>query len=86
MVVYSCSKSSGDGVPQLGDFLSLGGVALDGIVDSGFGSAPTGALAAQRRAWWCRNLWSRFEARVLSCCGDSGSRDLLCWKVGDSAI
>jgi hypothetical protein len=49
VVVYSCSKGSGDGVPQLGDFLSLGDVALNGIVSSGFGSAPTGVLAAQRR-------------------------------------
>ena len=35
-------------MPKLGNFLSLGDVALDGIRDSGFGSDRTGVLAAQR--------------------------------------
>jgi hypothetical protein len=48
MLVYSCCKGRCDGVPELGNFLRLGDVALDGIRDSGFGSAPTGVLAAQR--------------------------------------
>jgi hypothetical protein len=48
VLIYGCCEGSSDGVPQLGDLLSLGDVTLNGIRDSRFGSAPTGVLAAQR--------------------------------------
>lgn len=46
--IYGCCEGSSDSIPELGDLLSLGDVALDGVRDSRFGSAPTGVLAAQR--------------------------------------
>jgi hypothetical protein len=48
-MAYSYSKSIINSSSQLGDFLSLGGVTLNGIADSGFGDAQTGALASRRR-------------------------------------
>ena len=48
VLIYGCCEGSSDGVPQLGYLLGLGDVALDGIRDSRFGSAPTGVLAAQK--------------------------------------
>src|SRR3954470_9439631 len=48
VLVYRCCESRSDSVPQLGNLLSLGDVALDGIGDSRFGSALTGVLAAQK--------------------------------------
>jgi hypothetical protein len=48
VVVYNCSKSIIDSVPQLGNFLSLSDVTLNNIADSGFRDAVTGALATQR--------------------------------------
>jgi hypothetical protein len=48
VLVYNRCKSSSDSVPQLGNFLSLGDVALHGIRDSRFEGAPTRVLAAQR--------------------------------------
>jgi hypothetical protein len=48
VLVHNCCKGSSDSVPQLGNFLGLRDVALNGIRDSRVESAPTGVLAAQR--------------------------------------
>ena len=48
VLVYCCCKGCCNSVPELGNFLRLSNVALNGIRDSRFRSAPTGVLAAQR--------------------------------------
>ena len=48
VLVYSCCKGRCNGVPELGNFLRLSDVTLDGIRDSRSGSALAVVLAAQR--------------------------------------
>jgi hypothetical protein len=48
MLINCCCEGSSDRVPELGDFLSLVDVALNGIKGTGFRSTPTGVLATKR--------------------------------------